>query len=225
MRHIWDNLSRPRLQSRFRHNYSPISTINLCAPHHSELIEVLERLKLNTNTNLLSRRRNLSLARPFIDDMPIVGCIRCISVRVTWENRAVCECARSELVMGEDQEPLNLFTPCGCIFALWVLLWISTLFILLVGMGRRLRPMRLDRLGMCSVIFTIIDNIIFLVHALMEASVGSKCFSTWWCLPIGYFFFPLGVIFVNLCVILMVLAPPTDQGHLHDLNLRRRRQG
>ena len=217
MRHIWDNLSRPRLQSRFRHNYSPISTINLCAPHHSELIEVLERLKLNTNTNLLSRRRNLSLARPFIDDMPIVGCIRCISVRVTWENRAVCECARSELVMGEDQEPLDLFTPCGCKFALCVLFWISTLFILIVGMRRH----RLWRQGMGLLII----NFIFLVLQFLAASADSKLYArsfTWRCVPIGTSFFP----WLNVCGILVVyLFPPTDPGHLQGLDIRRRRQG
>ena len=131
------------------------------------------------------------------------------------------ECVRSELVMGEDQEPLDLFTPCGCKIAFCVLFWIPTLLTLLVvvdpvGMRRR---HRLNQESMCIV---AIGSFIVLVLTFLEASANYERLSKWRCVPIGTVFFP----WYSLCGILVVyLDQRTDPGHLHGLNLRRRRQG
>ena len=133
-------------------------------------------------------------------------------------------CERNGQTIEDKEDPFHLFSPCGCKFALSVFFWITTLtlIILFILFTRRRHRLRDD--DICIAIATFIINFIFLLLTYLAA--GSKRhegFSTWRCVPIGAFIFPWWNLSVFLIVVLLV--PPINPGHFHDLNLRRRRQG
>ena len=120
-----------------------------------------------------------------------------------------------------EENHLAPFTHCQCKFALIVFMWISTWFILRLAIRRRLISPREDNM---LITLAFIHNIVFFVPSFVVAEawfIVGISLAPWQCLTL----WALAIWWWNLCGFLTLVAslvPPTNPGHVNDLNLRRR---
>ena len=137
-------------------------------------------------------------------------------------------CEENGQTIEDKKEAFHLLTPCECKLALSIIIWMSTLYLL--GMG--LRRMTRERYGFSAeyllILLAIAHNLIFFIALFVVAAEQhgrSEGIDVWRCLlalEAGAAAFFLW----NLYGLYMILLPrPINPGNFHNFLLRHRRQG